>query len=153
MRSGRLDRLDAGPFRSYLDMGFAPVTFGDVALDSERGLGICSGDQLMERLAREFRPERVIFCADVDGVFTADPSIDPDAELIGTVDRAVLDSLPRTSKVADVTGSIYGKIESMMRIASHGRDAVVINGLEPGRLLDALSGRDVVGSKVVGGVA
>jgi isopentenyl phosphate kinase len=153
LRSGELDILDVGMFRRYLDLGMCPVTFGDVALDSERRFGICSGDQLMERLAHEFRPQRVIFVSDIDGVFTADPTTDPDATLIETVDRETLDSLPRTHRCADVTGSIFGKIETMMRIASWGGDAVVLNGNAPGRLGAALRGEAVVGSKVKGGEA
>ena len=153
LRWGKLDSLDVSMFRRYLDLGICPVTFGDVALDSERRFGICSGDQLMERLAREFRPQRVIFVSDIDGVYTADPASDPDATLIETVDRETFDSLPRTRRCADVTGSIFGKIETMMRIASWGGDAVVLNGNAPGRLEATLRGETVKGSKVKGGVA
>lgn len=150
LKSGKLDVLDVNLFRRYLEVGISPVTFGDVALDSERRFGICSGDQLMERLAREFRPERVIFVSDIDGVFTADPASDPDARLMETVDRATLDSLPRTQRCADVTGSIFGKIETMLRIASWGGDAVVLNGHAPGRLEAALRGEAVKGTRVRG---
>jgi isopentenyl phosphate kinase len=150
LSAGKLARLELQTFRRYLDLGIAPITFGDVALDRERRFGICSGDQLMEALAREFTPERIIFCADVDGVFTSDPAFDPGAKLIEVVDRRVLDALPRTQRCADVTGSIFAKIETMIRITSHGGDAVVINGHRPGRLAAALRGEKVIGSKVVG---
>ena len=149
LRSGKLDVLDVDLFRRYLEIGISPVTFGDVALDSERRFGICSGDQLMERLAKELRPEKVIFVSDVDGVFTADPSRDPGATLMEVVDRAV-DSLPRTQRCSDVTGSIFGKIETMLRIASWGGDAVVLNGNAPGRLEAALRGEAVKGTRVRG---
>lgn len=150
LRSGELDELNVDLFRRYLEVGICPVTFGDVALDSERRFGICSGDHLMECLARELRPERVIFVSDIDGVFTADPSSDPDAMLIEVVDRTILDSLPRTQRCADVTGSIFGKIEKMLRIASWGGDAIVLNGNVPGRLGAALRGEAVRGSRVRG---
>ena len=39
----------------------------------------------------------------------------------------------------------------MLRMAGFTRDAMVINGASPGRLLSALKGNDVIGSKVVGG--
>ena len=151
LSNGTLSRLDLDRFERYNELGVVPVTFGDVALDSRRRFGICSGDQLMESLAERFRPERIIFVTDVDGVFTSDPNVDPDARLIENVDRAALDALPRSQRCADVTGSIFGKIECMMRIASHGGDAVVINGLASGRLEAALRGQRVIGSKVVGG--
>ncbi|MBI0583380.1 MAG: isopentenyl phosphate kinase family protein [Methanomassiliicoccus sp.] len=149
LREGRLDRLELGVFRRYLDLGMVPVTFGDVALDSRRGLGICSGDQLMESLAREFAPRRIIFCSDVDGVFTDDPVVHPEARMLEAVDRETLSSLPRSQRCADVTGSIFGKIETMLRIAAHGGDSMVINGLAPGRLAAALKGEKVPGTRVV----
>lgn len=148
--NGKLARIDLSIFQRYRELGITPVTFGDVALDRERRFGICSGDQLMEALAKEFAPERIIFCADVDGVFTGDPNCDPAAELIEVVDRRALDALPKTQRCADVTGSIFAKIETMMRITSYGGEATVINGLRPGRLASALRGEKVIGSKVVG---
>lgn len=149
MRDGALERLDLDVFRAYLERGMVPVTFGDVVRDGTRGLSICSGDQLMAVLAAEFRPEKVIFVTDVDGVFTADPVIDPEAKLIRTVDTGVLDSLPRTERNVDVTGSIYAKIRYMIGMASLTGECLVLNGKVPGRLEAAIRGEDVIASKVV----
>jgi isopentenyl phosphate kinase len=151
MEDGVLRDMDLGLFHRYLELGIMPVTFGDVVLDSKRRFGICSGDQLMYLLAKEFRPELIVFCADVDGIHTADPNLDPKAKLIETVDQGVLDSLPRTARVKDVTGSIYGKVEAMLRLAELGRQTMVINGKVPGRLQAALRGEKVKGSVVDGG--
>lgn len=148
LEDGRLARIDLTVFGRYLDLGISPVTFGDVALDSRRGFGICSGDQLMEALAKEFAPQRIIFCTDVNGVYTSDPNTDPDARLLEHVDRSTLDALPRTHRCPDVTGSIYGKIDTMLRIASFGGSSIVINGLVPGRLEKALKGEEVMGTMV-----
>ncbi len=151
MNDGKLESLDLEAFRRYLDLGMVPLTFGDVVWDRGRGLGICSGDQLMMSLAREFRPSKVIFVTDVDGVFTADPNIDPHAKLVERVDRTVLDALPRTERNVDVTGSIYAKIKYMMDMADLTEECMVLNGKVPGRLEAALRGRKVTASKVVGG--
>ena len=59
------------------------MTFGDVVLDKNMKFGICSGDQLMEALAKELHPRGMVFCTDVDGVFTADPTIDPEGKIDG----------------------------------------------------------------------
>lgn len=148
---GRLVRLDLDLFERYASIGATPVTFGDVCLDRSRRFGICSGDQLMERLAEHFRPEKVIFCADVDGIFSSDPAADPKARLMSEVDRSVLEALPREMRYVDVTGSIFGKIECMLRMACHSGECLVINGNAPGRLESALRGRKVKGSRIVGG--
>lgn len=153
MEGGLLRKMDLGLFRRYLDLGIMPVTFGDVVLDDQKKFGICSGDQLMYLLAKEFHPKLIVFCADVDGIFTADPNLDRGASLIEKVDRSTLESIPRTSRVTDVTGSIYGKLESMLSLAELGKTTMVINGLAPGRLASALGGAKVKGSMVVGGQA
>ena len=150
MRDGQLEHVDLSIFHRYMDRGMVPVTYGDVAWDGSKGLSICSGDQMMMALAREFRPEKVIFVTDVDGVFTADPTQDPLAKLIPQVDAATLDALPRTERNVDVTGSIFAKIRYMIDMAGTTGECLVLNGREPGRLLSALRGEEVVASRVVG---
>jgi isopentenyl phosphate kinase len=149
--NGRLVEFPTEKFESFLELRIMPVTFGDVCLDRSKGFGICSGDQLMEWLSMTFRPQRTIFCADVDGVYTCDPNVDPDARLLAEIDENTLSELPRTERCLDVTGSIYGKIESMLTIASHSGECLVINGMVPGRLESALRGEEVLGSSVISG--
>jgi isopentenyl phosphate kinase len=151
MKDGILSEMDLWPYERFLKIGLVPVTFGDVALDDKKGVSICSGDQLMMRLAERFKPRKVIFCADVDGLFTADPNCDPGASLIEEVDQNTLSTIPRTERCVDVTGSIYAKIEYMLQIARHAGECVIINGNAEGRLADVIADRMVVSSRIVGG--
>ena len=151
MKDGILSKMDLWPFERLLKIGITPVTFGDVAMDDEKGVSICSGDQLMMMLAERFRPRKVIFCADVDGLFTADPNCDPDATLIEEVDHHTLSTIPRTERCIDVTGSIYAKIEYMLQIAKHANECEIINGNAEGRLADVIADRRAVCSRIVGG--
>ncbi|MGD0817283.1 MAG: isopentenyl phosphate kinase [Methanomassiliicoccales archaeon] len=151
MKNGVLSKMDLWPFERFLKIGMTPVTFGDVALDDEKGVSICSGDQLMMRLAERFRPRKVIFCADVDGLFTADPNCDPKATLIEEVDKHTLSTIPRTERCVDVTGSIYAKIEYMLQIAKHAGECEIINGNAEGRLADVMADRKAVCSHIIGG--
>ena len=150
MRNGVLVSLDTELFSDYIELGAIPVSFGDVVLDEVKGFGICSGDQIIRVLAKEFSPERVIFCADVDGVCTADPNSNKDAKLLRTVDSSCLDSVNRKTCYVDVTGGMHGKLSNMIEIARGGADVMVINGLEKGRLKAALQGKEPVGTRVVG---
>ncbi len=61
--------------RKYLDLGFIPVIYGDVVLDSNESIkvAVLSGDQIVKHLAENLKPERVIMASDVDGVYTKDP--------------------------------------------------------------------------------
>jgi isopentenyl phosphate kinase len=149
---GRISTLDLTAFLEFSSMGFTPVTFGDVVRDVRRGFSICSGDLLMLELARAFRPDRAIFAADVDGLFTADPKRTRTARLLETVGPKDLAKITFTSASrTDVTGSIEGKVRRMFEIADHVDDCVIVNGNVKNRVRDALRGRRVVGTRIVRG--
>lgn len=143
MDNGKLVPEYLEPIRALQSMGIMPVTFGDVVMDRSRGFGIVSGDQMMELMAEMFRPERVVFVSDIDGLYTANPKTDPDAELIPAFDAGTLDDVSSVSDVDDVTGGVRNKMESMLRMCGEGRDCALINGTVPGRLLALLKGEEV----------
>ena len=143
MDDGRIvpDNLEA--IRALQDMGIMPVTFGDVVMDRSKGFGIVSGDQMMEVMADLYKPERVVFVSDIDGLYTANPKTDPDAELIPEFDAGTLDRISSESDVDDVTGGVRNKMEAMLRMCDGDRDCVLVNGTVPGRLLSLLRGEKV----------
>ncbi len=137
----QLKTMDFTVFSDYLKRGFIPVTFGDVALDSQLGGSICSGDLLMQALATQFHPEKVVFVMDEDGLYTANPKTDPKATFIETI--AVKD-IPRLSTGldtrTDVTKGMQGKLETITRIAQLGIDVILVNGNVKDRVYDILMG-------------
>ncbi|UCF08713.1 MAG: isopentenyl phosphate kinase family protein [Thermoplasmata archaeon] len=143
-----IKHMDASIFKRYLDLGITPITFGDVVVDESLVFSIVSGDQLMLMLAKAFRPKTVVFVADVDGIFTGDPSADDRAELLPVVDKETLSIIGNSeSKVSDVTGGIFGKSKIMLEIAAHGMETIILNGTVENRLRDALMGKDVLCTK------
>jgi isopentenyl phosphate kinase len=149
---GQIHSFDREPFESVLKLGLTPVSFGDVVPDESMGFSICSGDLIMQALAKEFKPATVIFCADVDGVFEADPKRVRRARLIAKLDPETLRSINRTqSKNVDVTGSIYAKLERMLAISRDCEKCMIVNGNVPGRLARALRGEEIVSTVVVPG--
>jgi len=146
---GRVSSIDLTPFLEFSSMSFTPVTFGDVVRDLRRGFSICSGDLLMLELARAFRPERALFVADVDGLFTADPKTHKSARLLEAVKPSDLPQVKfRAASRTDVTGSIEGKVRRMFEIADHVGECWIVNGNVKNRVRDALRGRQVVGTRV-----
>jgi isopentenyl phosphate kinase len=137
-------------FKRYYKMGLTPISFGDVVLDDDLKFSICSGDQLMLEFARAFLPEKVIFVADVDGIFTSDPASSDDAELIPVLNQNMLAEVEKKkAQVDDVTGSMLGKLDHMFKIADLGVTTMIINGTVENRLRDALLGEDVISTKIV----
>jgi isopentenyl phosphate kinase len=151
-RGGVVSKFNPDTFGQMFDLGLTPVSFGDVVPDESMGFSICSGDLMMEAIAKAFRPKSVVFCADVDGVFDRDPKRSRKAALIPELDSQKLACIKRTESAnADVTGSIYGKVERMLAIAQYCEKCMIVNGNVPGRLGKAVSGKEVVSTVVVPG--
>ena len=147
----KLSRVDCTVFKKYLDLGFLPVSFGDVALDSRLGFSICSGDLLVQLLAAEFKPEKVIFVLDEDGLYSANPKTEKHAAFFETVTMKDLEHLStRLDTHADVTKGMEGKLQTIKNIAKAGVDTVLLNGNVHNRLYDTLKGKKVRSTIVYG---
>ena len=147
----KLVKIDFKLFEDYLERQFIPVTFGDVVLDKKLGFSICSGDLLVEALAKYFKPEKVIFAIDEDGLYTSNPKIDKKAKLIGKTTFKKLEELSTIlDKHADVTGGMSGKINTIKSISKLGIETVLLNGNKPERLYKILVGKEAKSTIVVG---
>lgn len=143
MDDGKLIVNDDEAIRRMAHVGIMPVMFGDVVMDRKRGFGIVSGDQLMELMADMFKPDRIVFVSDIDGLYDKNPKTNPDARFIPEVTSEIMDAVDSREDVDDVTGGVRNKMESMLRMCTPERDCVLINGTVPGRLLSLLKGEDV----------
>jgi isopentenyl phosphate kinase len=140
----KLSRVDYSIFQKYLDLGFIPVSFGDVTLDKKLGFSICSGDLLVQLLALEFKPEKVIFVFDEDGLYSTNPKDDRNATFIEHTTIKDLDKLAiQLNAHADVTKGMKGKLDTIKQIARGGVDTVLLNGNVHNRLYDTLKGKKV----------
>jgi isopentenyl phosphate kinase len=149
LNNNKKSKFDFYIFEDYLKLGIIPVTFGDVVLDEKLGFSICSGDLLVEELTNHFRPEKVIFVIDEDGLYTSNPKLDKNSKLIEktTIDEinnfsTSLDSHP------DVTGGMEGKIDTIKKIVNLGIDTVLLNGNKPERLYKTLIGETTISTIV-----
>ena len=151
LNNHKLEKIDFKVFEDYLEKQFIPVSFGDVVLDKKLGFSICSGDLLIQALAEYFKPKRVVFAIDEDGIYTSNPKVDKKAKLIETASLKELKKLTTTmDKHADVTGGMGGKLNTIKNIASLGIDTVLLNGNKPDRLYKALIGEKVKSTIVCG---
>lgn len=143
MDEGRLVVNDDEVIRRMSHVGIMPVTHGDVVMDRQKGFSIVSGDELMEVMARIFKPERIVFVSDIDGLYDSNPKENPEARMIPEVTQEILDGVSSDEDVDDVTGGVRNKMEAMLRMCSPDRDCVLVNGTVPGRLLSLLRGEEV----------
>jgi molybdenum storage protein len=88
-------------------------------------------------LADAYGAARMIYVDDVDGLYTADPKVHPEAELIPRIGAKELiarnlDTLPIDRAVLTLMGS-----------AKHLREVQIVNGLKLGNIVKALGGEHV----------
>ena len=87
----------------------------------------------------------LIILSDIEGLFTADPSIHPGAKLIPVVEEITKDieTIAGDSKSIEGTGGMASKVETAKRASGYGIPAIIMNGKRPGLLVKALKGFDV----------
>jgi glutamate 5-kinase len=76
----------------------------------------------------------VILLSDVDGLFTADPRRDPDAQRIATVERIddrIIAMASSASSSGLGSGGMASKIEAARIATSSGVDLIIVSGTEP----------------------
>src|SRR5436305_10087047 len=96
--------------------------------------GIDAGSYLVVEV---FGARSVILLKDVDGIYTADPKIDPAAEMIPEI--SVNDLMMRKMPTLPIEPSVL----ELMGRAKLARSIRIINGLVPGNLTRALAGEGV----------
>jgi isopentenyl phosphate kinase len=139
--------MDAEIFQRVLDINCIPVTFGDVVPDDTLGFSICSGDSIIQKLAEIYKPSKVIFLSDVDGLYTSNPVLDSRAKLIPNLTEKSFSSACTSENVnPDVTGGIYLKAKIALNMSKAGVETYIINGRVSGRLTGALRGDKVTGT-------
>lgn len=147
-RNKRIELADLDIIKKYLENGFVPVIYGDVVSDLEETIkmAVVSGDQIINYLAKNLRPERVILGTDVDGVYNKNPKKYSDAELIPELSSLKdLESLDSTTNI-DVTGGMVGKIKELLELAEIGITSEIINAEHENIVQNALYGEKVLGT-------
>lgn len=144
----RITEGNLDTFKNYLSKGFIPVIYGDVVLDNELEFCVISGDQLIQYLALNLSPDRVILGTDVDGVYNKNPKTHDDAiffDSFSSLDD--LDTLEGTTNV-DVTGGMVGKIKELLYLADLGIESKIINAEVEDNIFKVLENENVKGTVI-----
>ena len=141
---GNLNRFN------HQEQGQVHVTFGDVVnVEGDEAFGILSGDDLVVRLAVELpRVQRLVFAIKgVDGILRLPPDVAKDNDLIENWHPDIEFEGTHQSQI-DVTGGIGLKAARGALVASHEIDVVMVNGDYTERVLDAMLGNAVRGTRI-----
>ncbi len=133
--SNTLDRL--------IGLGAIPIINENDTVSTEE-IVIGDNDTLAAIVAESVGADLLILLSDIQGLYTADPHKDADAELIHTV-TAVTDELYAIAGGGGKqgTGGMVTKLDAAKICLACGCDMVIMNGDDPTRLYDILDGAHV----------
>ncbi len=104
---------------------------------------IGDNDTLAAIVAQSIRADKLVLLSDIDGLYTADPHIDPNAKLIhlaNKVDDSIF-ALAGASSSNLGTGGMVTKLEAAKICLSCGCDMIITNGNTPTNLYDIVDGK------------
>ncbi len=126
-----------------LELGVLPiVNENDTVSTAEIGVG--DNDTLSAIVATNVDADLLILLSDIDGLYSADPKIDPNATLITNIDELT----PEIFALAGGKGSTLGtggmatKLKAAQIATDAGIDMVIANGENPSVLYDILDGKN-----------
>lgn len=139
-----------GHIISAMKVGFIPLVYGDIVIDSVRGAADISTEEVLRSLSTVIRPNLIVIGTDVDGLFTKDPKTNKDAKLIDVVSSSSIAQAlkcARGSTKIDSTGGMNTKVSSLYAaVQSSGAIGYIVNATKRGLLRDVLLGQEVIGT-------
>lgn len=136
--------------QKLLELNVIPIiNENDTVTTKELVIG--DNDTLAAIVAESVKADLLVLLSDIDGVFTADPRLDPNAELIPVIDEITPDveALAGGSGTSVGTGGMATKIEAAKIAMQAGCDMVIANGTDPSILYDIVGGMPV-GTRFIG---
>ena len=127
-----------------LELGVLPIINENDTV-STKEIVIGDNDTLAAIVAESVRANKLILLSDIDGLYTADPHKDPEAQLIPliqSVDDSVI-ALAGGSNGTQGTGGMVTKLQAARISLSCGCDMIIANGNTPTNLYDILDGKSV----------
>ncbi len=127
-----------------MDLDVIPViNENDTVATKEIVIG--DNDTLAAIVAQSVKADKLVLLSDIDGLYTADPHLDPNAKLIrvaNAVDKDIL-ALAGASSSNLGTGGMVTKLEAAKICLSCGCDMIITNGSNPNNLYDIMDGKSV----------
>lgn len=131
-----------------LDMHTLPVINENDTISVEE-IQIGDNDTLGAIVAKTVDADLLIILTDTDGLYTADPRVDPNAALIREVKEITpeLMSLGGGSGTKQGTGGMSTKLKAAEIAVSAGIETVILNGTRPETIYDVAEGRTYIGTR------
>lgn len=149
-----LTRADLSDRRRYLNardalstillQSIVPIINENDAVATEE-IRVGDNDNLATLVANVLAADLLIILSDIDGLFTADPHKDPEAQLIPEVSQLdeSLFALAGQSRSGLGVGGMLTKLQAAALATRSGTEVVIANGSRPNVIVDAVAGAAV----------
>lgn len=127
-----------------LELGVVPIVNENDTVSVEQ-IRFGDNDTLAALVACLIDADLMVILSDIDGLYTANPLIDPTAQLIPRVDRVGRDILAAAGGAVSGVGSggMITKIKAARVLMAAGIPMVICQGRTPNCIVDAAAGRSV----------
>jgi len=129
---------------TLLEYGVIPIiNENDTVAVDEIKFG--DNDNLSGMVVHLVDADLLVILSDIDGLYTADPRIRPDAQFIPVVDKitAEMERGAGDALTSVGTGGMRSKIMTAKKVGAYGVPMVIVNGTTSGALQSVFEGRDV----------
>lgn len=139
----RLQNLKNTVFR-LLELGAIPIINENDTVATEE-IAVGDNDTMSAMVAKHSQADLLVLLSDINGLYTADPHKNPDAELISVVEEIT----PEIEALAGGAGSTLGtggmatKLSAAHIATEAGVEMVIANGANPLLLYDIVEGKPV----------
>jgi isopentenyl phosphate kinase len=130
--------------QSALTNGLIPVVHGDVVFDTARGGTILSTEELFYYLTLAMKPHRILLAGLEIGVWADFPLCSEMVSLITPSTFAEIEGKLRGSDAVDVTGGMYQKVITMLKLVKtvDGLEVLIFSGEDDQAVSAALNGEE-----------
>jgi len=127
----------------FLNLGMVPVISGDMVPDYSMGYSVLSGDQIIADLAYKFKPRRIVFGSDIDGLYDRDPKVAKSAHFYSDMNVGQVNNLLNKLGEGDASGQMKGKLTEIKNLLDSGVPEVILLNLKRNGVLTAfLAGQE-----------
>ncbi len=132
--------------RRLLEMGVIPIiNENDTVAIDELELEIGENDSLAATVAAAMGADLLIIMSDIEGLYSADPRTNTDAEVIRVVEHIdkAIEEMAGGAGSSFGTGGMATKIHAAKIATENGVDMVIMNGREPEKLYALFDGEAI----------
>ena len=142
--SSRRRQIAKDALLTLLEMNIIPIINENDTVSTEE-IEFGDNDSLSAYVADLIDADLLILLSDIDGLFSADPRIDPSAHIIPLVEdiNPAIESLATSSGTSFSTGGMTTKIAAAKICMESGIDMIIANSINPGAIHQILNGEQI----------